>query len=575
MGKEIYKKYLKQKKRYLVFLIFIIGVGVAISSLSPYVFGEIIDIISGQGKKEFKIWILFYAALLLMAQLFSILESLVGQWVVTSVENSMKSQLMNRIVRMKSQRAEEFAKGELLNRLEFDVEIVGDYYIDFVSSILMIGVNLVISIYFIFRISSRLSFVAILFFPLMYGINLVFQWKVRSLEREQKKINDKYYSFINSIFVFLNPIKSFGIQEYMGNEFNSFLAKRLHIEMKNVMTVSGISMIRSILGSVLNVMLLTMAGIFITRGEMTVGNLVTFNSYLDMLFQAVKKILELNLNRQGVLVSYERLKDLEKEKLETEQDGLEKLDAKIFKVQMKDVHFSYKPGKTVLNSLAFDISTPGLYSFAGENGSGKTTILKLLERFYKPDMGTILVNDKRIEEYRLGSLRDEIAYMEKEPFFIHGTVYINLRLGNEKADEEKIEEVCRLVGIHRDIMNMNQQYRTIIEEGGRNLSSGQKQKLGLARVFLKENTSLYLLDEVTSDLDGEAEKNIADILEKVAETAIVINVSHKKELLKRSKDIFVIEDGHIADKGTHAELLKKSKLYQKLYGLEDNILKSK
>ena len=552
MGKAIYENYLKEKRRYLAFLVLVIGLGVAISGLSPYVFGEVIDIFSGEKQGDFKAWILAYAFLLLLAQVFSVLESLTGQWVVTSIENRMKSRLMERIL-------------QLLNRLEFDVETVGDYYIDLVSSILMIVVNLVISVYFIFRISLELSLISVLFFPLMFLVNFAFQSRVRRLEAQQKKVEDRYYSFVGSLFTFLNPLKTFGIQDRMQERFEDFLKRRFQIEMKNITLTSGISMLRSLLSSALNVILLTIAGIFITQGKMTVGSLVAFNSYLDMLFQAVSKMLELNLNRQSVVVSYERIQELEERELETETDGTYLLQEGIREVVLQKVHFSYRQEEPVLNGLAFSITEPGLYSLVGENGCGKTTVLKLLERLYDIDEGRICMNGRDIREYQMAGLRSRMAYMEKEPFFIQGTVYENLRLGNEEVSEEQIEEACRRTGIHRDIMEMDRQYRTVLEEGGRNLSSGQKQKLGLARLLLRKDVSLYLLDEVTSDLDGGAEKQIAEQLERVAKNAIVISVSHKEELLRRSKRIFVLYEGKITEAGIHEDLMKESGLYRNLY----------
>lgn len=565
MGKAIYENYLKEKRGYLAFLVLIIGLGVAISGLSPYIFGEVIDIFSGERQGDFRGWILAYAFLLLLAQVFSVLESLTGQWVVTSIENRMKSRLMGKILGLKSRSADGFEKGELLNRLEFDVETVGDYYIDLVSSILMIMVNLVVSVYFIFRISLELSLISVLFFPLMYLVNFAFQSRVRRLEAQQKRIGDQYYSFVGSLFTFLNPMKSFGIQGRMQERFEDFLKRRFHIEMKNVTLTSGISMLRSLLSSALNVILLTIAGIFITQGKMTVGSLVAFNSYLDMLFQAVSKMLELNLNRQSVVVSYERIRELEEREMEAETDGTYILKEKIRDVVLQQVQFAYRKEEPVLEKIDFSITEPGLYSFAGKNGCGKTTVLKLLERLYDVDEGQIYINGRDIREYQVSGLRSRMAYMEKEPFFIQGTVYENLRLGNEETSEEEMEEACRRTGIHRDIMEMDRQYRTELEEGGRNLSSGQKQKLGLARMFLRKDVSLYLLDEVTSDLDGGAEKQIAEQLEKVARNAIVISVSHKEELLRRSKRIFVLDEGKITEAGTHEDLMKESGLYQNLY----------
>lgn len=290
-----------------------------------------------------------------------------------------------------------------------------------------------------------------------------------------------------------------------------------------------------------------------------------YNSYLDMLFQAVSKMLELNLNRQSVVVSYERIRELEERELETEMDGRYILQERIQEVALQQVQFAYRQEEPVLERLSCSVEEAGLYSLVGKNGCGKTTILKLLERLYDPDEGQVCINGRDIREYQISALRSRIAYMEKEPFFIRGTVYENLRMGNEEVSEEQMEEACKRTGIHRDIMEMDQQYRTVLEESGRNLSSGQKQKLGLARLFLRKNVSLYLLDEITSDLDGSAERQIADQLEELTRDTIVFSVSHKEELLKRSKCIFLIYGGKIVESGTHEELMEESRQYQKLY----------
>ena len=184
-------------------------------------------------------------------------------------------------------------------------------------------------------------------------------------------------------------------------------------------------MLRSLLSSALNVILLTIAGIFITQGKMTVGSLVAFNSYLDMLFQAVSKMLELNLNRQSVVVSYERIQELEERELETETDGTYLLQEGIREVVLQKVHFSYRQEEPVLNGLAFSITEPGALFFGRrKTAAGKTTVLKLLERLYDTDEGRICMNGRDIREYQMAGLRSRMAYMEKEPFFYPRAQYM-------------------------------------------------------------------------------------------------------------------------------------------------------
>ena len=564
MGKEIYDQYLRNRKGKLIFLVLIIGIGVGFSGLAPYIFGEAIDIISFNQKETFKIWIVVYALLLLMTQVISLVETVAGQWIVTIIENDMKNMIVKKILYLKNRETDVYEKGELQNRIEFDVETIVSYYIDLISSILMIVLNLMISIYFVFKISFRLSGIAIGFFPILYLINFLFRTKVRRVEHRKKEICDGYYSFLNYIFSSLNSIKAFGIQNKVVEEFSNLLKQKMKIEMKSTRLTAGVSAIRATMGSAMNLVLLTVAGMLIMNGKMTVGNMVAFNSYLEMLLQAISKVLELNMNKQGVIVSNERINRVKNGLVEEKGEGNRLVKDRIVSIQFEHVSFSYQGNEKVLKDLSFRIDKPGLYSLAGENGSGKTTILKLIEAFYHNNTGTITINDIPLEEYQILVLRRQISYMEKEPFFIPGDIYENLSIGDISISKEKMEECCRKTGIHRDIMEMEKQYHTEIEEGAKTLSSGQKQKLGLARILLRD-TSVYLFDEMTSDLDGAAEDMVCDILENIAEKAIVLNVSHKEEVLQRSQCIFVLDDGRIVASGKHEELLQTSKSYQKLY----------
>ena len=491
--------------------------------------------------------------------------TLIGQWVTITIENDIKKSLMESILYIKNRYLEQYEKGALLNRIEFDVETIAGYYIDLIGSILMIILNSLIAIYFIFQISIKLSLVAIVFLPFSFLVNYFFRNKIRMIGIKQKEINDQYLSYNGWIFININSLKAFGRQKNILERFSSFLNSKLDIDMKGTKLSLQVSVIRAILSSGLNVALLTIAGILIMDGEMTIGNLVAFNSYLEMLYQAISKMLELNLNKQGVIVSCERLGEIRFAESELKGEKGSILDVPIKEIEFDKVCFSYSNEKSILSDTSFTIKENGLYSFVGENGCGKTTILKLLEKFYDVEQGQIKINKIDINDYEIFSVRENIAYMSKEPFFIYDTVYENIRLANNHISEDEIEDICRQVGLHKDIMKMQQQYRSLIESDGGNLSNGQKQKLSFARIMACKKASLYLLDEITSDLDGIAEKNICDLVEEIAKHAIIICVSHKEELLKRSRKILVIEEGKVMDTGTHESLLNSSITYKKLY----------
>ena len=261
------------------------------------------------------------------------------------------------------------------------------------------------------------------------------------------------------------------------------------------------------------------------------------------------------------MVSYERMNEILNSEKE-ENNGII-LKEPIQKIQFRQVIFGYKDN-LVLKKIDLSIENPGLYSLVGSNGCGKSTIFKLLERFYECKVGKIEINQVPINKYSASDLRNNIVYMPKKPFFLQGTIMDNLKLGQNEISDLEVIEVCKKVGIHSDIQKLEKGYYELIESGGENFSSGQKQKLGFVRVLLKK-ADIVLLDEVTSDLDGEAERQICNQIEEIAKKAIVLNIAHKPESIRRSKKVFFIQGGKIVAEGTHKALMKNCVDYKKIF----------
>ena len=355
----------------------------------------------------------------------------------------------------------------------------------------------------------------------------------------------------------------FEFEKNIYEKYFGYLKKRLNLQIKNTCLINIIGMLRGMLGNVINIVILLIAGVAIISGQMTIGNMVAFNTYLGSFFESIFKVMELNLDRQSVLISYKRMLELENQEEEDYNAGIEL--GFIENIICKNLNFGYEQ-EMILKELNITISGNGLYSIVGNNGCGKTTFLKLLERFYDKVSGEIFINNIEIEKYALSSLRKSIFYMAKEPFFMQDTILNNLRMGKDTVLKQEIIELCQKVGIHDEIMYLPEGYETVMEKGGENFSSGQKQKLGFVRVLLSQ-ASLILLDEVTSDMDGIAEKKMCDLVEEMSQYSIVINVSHKPESLKRSKKIFLIENGKIVGSGLHCEMLRGYEQYRKMFGV--------
>lgn len=560
MEKFLYKNYLKKRLNLIILLLICIFLGILVDSTNPYIFGKIIDSISKNEKNIVGKYLIYFAIILSVVQILAYIEKLLGRSVVLKTINEIKANLFCNVLNMPYNKIYKYGSGELLNRIEFDASIIVDYYIDLVSSLFMIVGNLLISLYFLFKISKVLSGVSFVLVCLMYVLNFIFKNKIAIIQNEIKRFSDRYYSWLQESISNVFGIKVFWQEHNVCNKYDEYLDKDYTLQMKNMNVETQIELGRGIISIFLDVLILYIATIYISNGKLTLGSLVAFNTYLSKLLTAISKILDININKQAVNVSYERILSMFKAE---EKRGREVKIGNIENINFGDVYFRYGE-KQVLNGVTFFLNEPGIYTFVGANGCGKTTIFSLIEKLYFAEYGEIKINGIKIEEIDTKCLRRKLLYLTKEPYLINGTILENLKIGNENVSIDIIQHVSKMIGIHNDIMKLEDQYNSRIDEAGKNFSSGQKQKLAFVRAYIN-NASMILLDEVTSDIDGRSEKDICELIKKMGEHSIVINISHRQLSIEMSRNVFYMEDGKIVDMGKHIELLNKNDKYKAFF----------
>lgn len=526
--------------------------------MNPVIYGKVIDSITNGEKKIFQICLVIFLITQLLVHVLSILENYIGQLTVTLLENELKKGLFEKIIHFKSSVLDGFMEGELFNRLEFDAEAIVDYYIDIITNSIMIICNFVISLYFIIHISKQLTVLAVIMLPILYFVNYISRNRIRILQELRKAFDDKYYTFVSELMGSIRGIKIFQLEKAYVKKYHDLLQEKYEIEKKNVVFSGAISLFRGGISNLIDILIVYVSAMIIFHGGMSIGSMVAFNTYLGKLFEAVNKVLDINMNKHSMEVNYSRIMDLRKKEVEKQENSTNIL-TRIKRVKVEDVCFSYEKDM-VLKGISFEISKPGIYTIVGENGSGKSTLFKLLEALYPCNKGKILINAIPIEEYEIKEIRSQISYLTKEPFLINGTIEENIKIGEKEISFCRIEEVCKMVGLHEDIMEFESGYDTEIGEFGCKLSSGQKQKIGLARMLL-QNRSFILLDEATSALDSASRKKVDCILEELKKTTIIMNISHNEWEIENSEHIFVFHKGRIVDEGNHTMLKANSKIY--------------
>jgi len=307
------------------------------------------------------------------------------------------------------------------------------------------------------------------------------------------------------------------------------------------------------------------AGYRSMQGAITMGQFVSFLAALMLAYQPVRALAGINVGIQEGVSAAKRIYDLIDQKDQISDDvTLPELNLSSGEIVFKDVSFTYPDGSKVIDKINISIAGSSKTAIIGTSGSGKTTILNLIPRFYNLKEGSILIDNQEISKIRLSSLRKNISIVSQDTVLFDDTIKNNIAYANILATDDEIKNAAKFAAIDDFINSLKDGYNTIVGENGVKLSGGQKQRISIARAILK-NTPIILLDEATSSLDSEAEEKIRYALDNLTKNKTTLIISHKFSSIINCDKIYILNKGKIIDEGTHSELVKKSAVYKNLY----------
>jgi ATP-binding cassette subfamily B protein len=455
--------------------------------------------------------------------------------------------------------------GFLMARLMSDIKKV--------SNILAWGLTDIIwgfsTMFFIFIylliLNWKLGLFIILAIPVLFFISSYFQKKILSQYRIVRKLNSEITGTFNEGIMGAKTTKILSVEEQHIEELKGQTEEMKRASIKAAVLSSTYTPIVMSIGSITTASIIYFGGNWVYAGLISFGTLVAFINYSIQFFEPVREIARVLANLVSAQAAVERVLDLLDTEPDIKDEAKENIDIEIQgEIEFKNVFFKYKEGDYVLKNFNLKVKKGEVIALVGETGSGKSTIVNLVGRFYEPVKGKIYIDGVDYKNIPLKKLRSVLGYVLQTPHLFSGTVAENIRYGRLDATMDEIVKAAKLVNAHDFIINLENGYDTNVGEGGSNLSTGQRQLISLARAVIA-NPKIFILDEATSSVDAYTEHLIQDAIMKVLYGRTSFVIAHRLSTIRNAHRILVIKDGKILEEGNHESLMKKRKYYYQLY----------
>ncbi len=513
---------------------------------------------------------LLFLGMLLVRLLFSFIQVYVLQYTGQRVMYDMRTEIFSHLMKLPVRFFDKNPVGRLVTRATNDVAAINEMFSAvlvylFKDAFLIVGIFAIM-----FQLNWRLAGLILLLTPLLIWITFEFRKRARDAFREVRRKLAKLNAYLAESISGMRIIQLFVREQSSFREFSQINDEEYQANMQQITIFAVFQPLIGLLRAVATALILWYGGFGVVGGVFTLGSLVAFVSYIEMLFQPISDLAEKYNILQGAMASSERIFLLLDEP-EERYLGKRLLPVK-GRIEFRDVWFAYVPqpqsdADWILKGVSFTVESGERVAIVGPTGSGKTTIISLLLRLYEIQKGQILLDGVEIQELDLKSLRSQMAVVLQDVFLFSGDVLGNIRLQSEKIPTERAIEAARFVQADAFIQELPSRYQTEVKERGATLSVGQRQLLAFARA-VAFNPKILILDEATANIDSKTEHLIQDSIGRMLEDRTSIVIAHRLSTIRHSDKIIVLHRGRIVEEGTHEQLLAKKGLYHALYTLQ-------
>ncbi len=489
-----------------------------------------------------------------------------ANWVGESVIKDIRVKLFRHMISFRMKYYDNSSVGVLVTRAVADMQRIGEIFSQgffvIVADMLKMFVAAGVMIY----LNWKLSLIVFALLPIILYATRLFQQAMKKAFIEVRAQVSNLNSFVQERLTGMKIVQLFTREEIESRKFRDINEKHRDAWLKTVWYNSFFFPVAEIVSSVAIGLIVWYGGLQNVAGlnQNEFGTIFAFILLIEMLFRPLRQIADkFNTLQMGMVAANRVFKILDSDS-HIDDRGTREIDHMRGKIQFDTVRFGYLEDEEVLHGISFKVNPGETIAIVGATGAGKSTIINLLNRFYEITSGAILLDDINIKEYKLDTLRRNIAVVLQDVFLFADTIANNITLRNSAVGEQKVEEAARQIGVHDFISSLPGGYQYNVKERGTMLSSGQRQLIAFLRAYVI-NPSILILDEATSSVDTYTEQLIQKATEKITEGRTSIIIAHRLATVKKADKILVMEAGNVVEIGTHKDLLKKGGYYSKLY----------
>ena len=573
---KLIKNYLsKYKIAVVIVMIFAIG-GTIFSIVGPKILGNatteiynglISKLSGGEGINFQKIAeiLLTLLTLYLISMVFSAVQGFTMTGVAQKITYKMRNELIEKINKLPMKYFDKKTNGEVLSIISNDVDTLSQNLNQCVTQIITAICTLIGILIMMFSISWQMTITSLIILPIAAFLVKTIVSKSQKYFKAQQDYLGHVNGQVEEIYGGHTVVKAFNSEDVVINKFEEASEELYKSGWKSQFLSGLIHPVTNFISNVGYVAVAILGGYFAIQGKITVGNIQSFIQYNKQFTQPINQIAQVSGMLQAMVAAAERVFEFleEPEEIKTIANPKSTKDIE-GNVEFEHVHFGYDEDKIIINDFNADIKAGQKIAIVGPTGAGKTTIVKLLMRFYDVNSGAILLDGTNIKKFDRGKLRQVFGMVLQDTWLFNGTVKDNIKYGKEDATDTEIIEAAKAAHVHHFIKTLPKGYDALIDEESSNISAGQKQLLTIARVILTD-PKILILDEATSSIDTRTEQQIQSAMDNLMKGRTSFIIAHRLSTIKNADLILVMDQGDIVEQGTHEELLKKNGAYAKLY----------